>query len=103
MLFVSGGFFLIFFPDCGIYVHTLKGGWCYVQCSGVDQEVYARTSDHVYDKKREVWVISVPVLLLVVGLWFGTPVYSCFRYVYPLFISFPLILSTAMYFRTETE
>lgn len=54
-------------------------------------------------KKREVWVISVPVLLLMVGLWFGTPVYSCFRYVYPLFISFPLILSTAMYFRTETE
>ena len=54
-------------------------------------------------KKREVWVISVPVLLLVVGLWFGTPVYSCFRYVYPLFVSFPLILATAIYLPKETE
>lgn len=54
-------------------------------------------------KKREVWVLSVPVLVLVVGLWFGTPVYSCFRYVYPLFVSFPLLLSTAIYQPKETE
>lgn len=48
-------------------------------------------------RKRKEWLIAVPVLLLVVGLWFGTPVYSSFRYVYPLFVSFPLILSTTLY------
>jgi len=53
-------------------------------------------------KRREEWVISVPVLLLVAGLWIGTPVYCSFRYVYPLFVSFPLILSTAFYSRNST-
>lgn len=47
-------------------------------------------------RKRAEWVLSVPMLLLVVGLWFGTPVYCCFRYVYPLFVSFPLLVSTAL-------
>lgn len=47
-------------------------------------------------KKREQFVISIPLVLLVVGLWFGTPVYCSFRYVYPLFVSFPLIVSTAL-------
>lgn len=45
----------------------------------------------------EQWVLSVPLLVLVVGLWAGTPVYSCFRYVYPIFVSMPLILSTALW------
>lgn len=45
----------------------------------------------------EQWVLSVPLLVLVVGLWAGTPVYSCFRYVYPIFVSIPLILSTALW------
>ena len=48
-------------------------------------------------KRREEWIISVPVLTLVIGLWFGTPVYACFRYVYPLFVCAPLIISTAFY------
>lgn len=48
-------------------------------------------------KKKDHFIISLPLLLLVVGLWFGTPVYCSFRYVYPLFVSFPLILSTALY------
>jgi len=48
-------------------------------------------------KGREVWILSVPLLVLVVGLWAGTPVYACFRYVYPVFVSFPLILSTALW------
>jgi len=52
-------------------------------------------------RKRELWIISMPVLLLVVGLWFGTPVYSCFRYVYPLFVSFPLIVSTSLWQPSE--
>jgi len=48
-------------------------------------------------RRRQTWILSVPLLLLLVGLWFGTPVYCCFRYVYPLFVSFPLIVSTALY------
>lgn len=48
-------------------------------------------------RKREEWIISVPLLVLVIGLWFGTPVYACFRYVYPLFVCFPLIVSTAAF------
>lgn len=52
-------------------------------------------------RKREHFVISLPVLILIVGLWFGTPVFCSFRYVYPLFVSFPLILSTAI-FASET-
>ena len=50
-------------------------------------------------KKREVWIISMPLLLLLVGMWFGTPVYCCFRYVYPLFVSLPLIVSTSVWKR----
>lgn len=51
---------------------------------------------HVMNKRSD-WIISAPVLLLVLGLWFGTPVYACFRYVYPLFVCFPLILSTVLF------
>ena len=48
-------------------------------------------------KKRRHFIIAVPYLILVAGLWFGTPVYACFRYIYPLFAAFPLILSTALW------
>jgi len=48
-------------------------------------------------KKRTEWVLSVPLLILVVGLWAGTPVFCSFRYVYPLFVCFPLILSTTLW------
>jgi len=47
--------------------------------------------------RRELWIICVPLLLLLVGMWLGTPVFSCFRYVYPLFISMPLIVSTSVW------
>lgn len=48
-------------------------------------------------RRRQEACLCVPLLLLVVGLCCGTPVYSCFRYVYPLFISFPLIVSTSLF------
>lgn len=48
-------------------------------------------------RKREEWVLALPSLLIVIGLCFGTPVYYCFRYVYPLFVSIPLIVSTALF------
>ena len=48
-------------------------------------------------KKREVWMLCVPLLILVVGLWLGTPVYSCFRYAYPIFVCLPLLLTTTLF------
>ncbi len=48
-------------------------------------------------KGREGWILSLPLLVLVVGLWFGTPVYCSFRYVYPLFVCFPLLVSTSLF------
>lgn len=53
-------------------------------------------------RKRLDWIYSLPFVLLVLGLCLGTPVYACFRYVYPLFVSLPLILSTTLWV-PETE
>lgn len=47
--------------------------------------------------KREEWIASAPLLILVTGLWLGTPVYACFRYAYPVFVCLPLILTTALF------
>lgn len=47
--------------------------------------------------RRKEFVLSVPLLTIVIGLCLGSPVYCCFRYVYPLFASFPLIVSTALF------
>ena len=48
-------------------------------------------------RKRQAAILCAPLLSIVVGLWFGSPVYCCFRYVYPLFLSMPLIFATAVY------
>lgn len=48
-------------------------------------------------KKRKQCLIFIPLILLIVGLWFGTPVYCCFRYVYPLFVSLPLLVFTSLF------
>lgn len=48
-------------------------------------------------KGRKQWLTAVPVLVLIVGLWLGTPVYSEFRYAYPLILTMPLILFTTIY------
>jgi len=48
-------------------------------------------------KKNRGWLIGVPVLVLLVGLWLGTPVYSEFRYAYPVMLTAPLILLTTLY------
>lgn len=48
-------------------------------------------------KKDRGWLIGVPVLVLLVGLWLGTPVYSEFRYAYPVMLTAPLILLTTLY------
>ena len=42
-------------------------------------------------KKRKEALLGLPVLVLLIGLWLGTPVYAEFRYAYPLFLTMPLI------------
>ena len=52
-------------------------------------------------KKRREWLIAVPVLVLLVGLWLATPVYSEFRYAYPLILTMPLVLMTTLYTKDQ--
>ncbi len=48
-------------------------------------------------KKREEWLLTVPVIVLLVGLWLGTPVFAEFRYAYPMFLSAPVILGATVF------
>lgn len=48
-------------------------------------------------KKKEEFLLSIPLLVLIFGLWLGTPVYSEFRYAYPIFVSMPLILAVTLF------
>lgn len=48
-------------------------------------------------KKREEFLLGIPLLVLVAGLWLGTPVYSEFRYAYPIILSMPLILAATVF------
>lgn len=41
--------------------------------------------------KRKEWIITLPILVIVAGLWIGTPIYSEFRYAYPVFTTIPVI------------
>lgn len=52
-------------------------------------------------KKREEFLLTVPLLVLVVGLWLGTPVFCEFRYAYPVILAMPLILPLTLYRKTE--
>ncbi len=54
-------------------------------------------------KKREEFALAVPILVLIVGLWLGTPVYAEFRYAYPLFLTMPVILAATFYGRRTPE
>lgn len=48
-------------------------------------------------KKREEFLLTVPVLVLLAGLWLGTPVFAEFRYAYPMFLSAPVILGATVF------
>lgn len=54
-------------------------------------------------KKKEEFLLAIPPLVLVVGLWLGTPVYSEFRYAYPIILSMPLILATTVFSVKEID
>lgn len=43
-------------------------------------------------KKRQVSLLGVPILVLLMGLWIGTPVFAEFRYAYPVFLVSPMII-----------
>lgn len=51
---------------------------------------------NVLHKRREA-LLCIPIVVLVVGLWLGTPVYAEFRYAYPVFVSMPLILGATLF------
>lgn len=60
--------------------------WALIACAAVNAQ-----------KKREELLLAVPLLVLVAGLWIGTPVYSEFRYAYPVFLGMPLILAATLF------
>ena len=43
-------------------------------------------------KQRREFVLSIPVIVLAVGLWVGTPACTTFRYAYPMILVMPVIL-----------
>ena len=47
--------------------------------------------------KRPETVLFVPCFIIILGLWLGAPVYSQFRYVYPIFTAYPLLLPVALH------
>lgn len=47
--------------------------------------------------KRKEFLLTIPVIVLLVGLWLGTPIYAEFRYAYPMFTSCPVILCAAVF------
>ena len=53
-------------------------------------------------QKRKQWLSVVPVLVLVLGLWLGTPVYAEFRYAYPMVLCSPMALMTTLYDPEQT-
>lgn len=52
-------------------------------------------------KKRKEFLLTIPLIVLVAGLWIGTPVYAEFRYAYPMFLSMPLILAVTLFERRQ--
>lgn len=48
-------------------------------------------------KKREEFFLGLPVLVILVGLWAGTPVFAEFRYAYPVFAVVPLLLPVTFF------
>lgn len=54
-------------------------------------------------KKRKEFLLGIPLLVLVMGLWIGTPVFSEFRYAYPIILGMPLILGVTLFHNDDTR
>lgn len=52
-------------------------------------------------KKREEFLLPIPMMALLVGLWLGTPVFCEFRYAYPVVLTLPFIACVTMYKKAE--
>lgn len=48
-------------------------------------------------KQQKEFLLTIPILVLIAGLWLGTPVFSEFRYAYPMILSMPMILAATLY------
>lgn len=48
-------------------------------------------------KKRKELVLGIPLIVLAVGLWIGTPVYAEFRYAYPFFLAAPFLIAVTVW------
>lgn len=48
-------------------------------------------------KKREEGLLTIPILVLIAGLWLGTPVFAEFRYAYPMILTMPVIFGTTVF------
>ncbi|MDD5864819.1 MAG: DUF6020 family protein [Firmicutes bacterium] len=48
-------------------------------------------------RKRKEWLLALPSLVIIAGLWLGTPVFAEFRYAYPIFLTLPLIVSATLW------
>ena len=72
---------------CGIGLHV----WVLIACFLVN----------LWQKRKE-YLLAIPAVVIVAGLWLGTPVYAEFRYAYPVFLTLPVILS-ATAFQPERE
>lgn len=51
--------------------------------------------------RRKEMLLCVPLLVLLVGLWLGSPVYAEFRYAYPMILTLPLLLGTTAFSPAE--
>ena len=54
-------------------------------------------------RKRKEFLLTLPLIILVAGLWLGTPVYAEFRYAYPIFLSMPVILAVTVFDKPRAE
>lgn len=48
-------------------------------------------------RKHPAWILTLPSFSILVGLLIGTPVFSEFRYAYPMIISCPLVLCVTIF------
>lgn len=54
-------------------------------------------------RKQKEFLLTIPLIVLVVGLWLGSPVYAEFRYAYPIFLSMPLILGVTLFAGSDPD
>lgn len=81
------------------YFSLFESSYCYQPLISIGLHVWALFACllvNVLHKRREA-LLCIPLVVLVVGLWLGTPVFAEFRYAYPVFVSMPLILGVTLF------